>query len=109
MLAAGCGFIALYLRRHLLWERVPIVTKSLLFWQIIIINFLFALVSFAYPQKQRVGVALPTSLFAFVSLSFAPILDMCNASPAESKGSMAIIGFGLVLSLFANSFLCKTR
>jgi hypothetical protein len=79
-------YIGIYIARHVVRERVPILMKSTLFWQIVVLNVLFAGISIALPGSDEEPLqTIPRDLAGFVALSFPVLLDAVNTTPTETR------------------------
>ena len=99
---AGLVCCSRYLARHVINERVPIVMKSMLAWQVLVLTFLYTGVSIVLPTSGNEQVAVPENLFIFVAFCTPVMLDICNTTPTESRVSFGIVIFGILLGMVGN-------
>ena len=94
--------VGIYVARHVVRERVPIVMKSMLAWQVLVLNAVHAGVSIALPASGLEQQTVPGNLLIFVGMSIPVVFDTCNTTPTETQGSLSVMIFGLLLAMIGN-------
>ena len=94
--------VGIYVARHVVRERVPIVMKSMLAWQVLVLNAVHAGVSIALPASGFEQTTVPGNIVVFVGLAMPVVLDACNTTPTETRVSLTILIFALLLAMIGN-------
>ena len=97
--------LSLYINRHLVKERVPIVMQSVLVWQMMVLNALFVCISTAFPARGQEQQTFPAGLLVSVYLAGPVILDACNTTRTESRVYFVIMIVALLLGMIGNMLL----
>jgi hypothetical protein len=96
--------MGIYIRRHVEKQHVGILTKSSLFWQMLVLAALYMGLNLALPVHGQGLQTVPSNLFIFISMTVPVVMDTCNTTAAESRIALAILIVTLLLATFANLF-----
>ena len=101
--AVGLICFVRYLNRHVVKERVPILLKSMLLWQVIFLSATYAGVAIAFPQIGFEHQTVPSNLLVLLFLAGPATLDACNTTKKESQFSFAFMIFGVMAGIIGNT------